>query len=326
MLVSVLIPARNEEKNIGAILQDLSRQDYQNVEIIVFNDQSADGTAGIVKALSESDSRIRLTNSPGLPGGWLGKNFACHSLAMQAKGKYLLFLDADVRIGKDMIGNGVAWAQKHHLGLLSVFPEQIILTPGEWMTVPNMNAILLSLLPLVLVRTSRYSSLAAANGQFMLFEAEAYRKTLPHEKMKSSRVEDIEIARYFKKGKIPIACLAAEHQVQCRMYGSFREAVNGFAKNVICFFGNSYLLAILYWLVTSFGFLAIWLFWSVSMLPYYFLVVLTTRIIITLISRQPFFKSLLYLPLMQVSLGLFIFSAINVKFSGIYLWKGRNIS
>jgi glycosyltransferase involved in cell wall biosynthesis len=324
--VSVLIPARNEENNIGAILRDLSLQNYRDIEIIVFNDQSDDGTAEIVAAFSKTDSRIRLAGSDGLPEGWLGKNHACHSLARMASGKYLLFLDADVRIGGEMIGRAVSFARYYNLGLLSIFPMQIILSPGEWMTVPNMNSILLSLLPLILVRTSRFSSLAAANGQFMLFNADTYRKHLPHEKMKSCRVEDIEIARYFKKMRIPTACLASENQVKCRMYSSFGEAVNGFSKNVVCFFGNSFLLAILFWLIIGFGFLAIWFIWSVTILPVYFLMVLATRIIIAGISGQSRMKTLFYLIPMQVSLGLFIFKAIIHKFTGVYQWKGRNIS
>jgi glycosyltransferase involved in cell wall biosynthesis len=325
-LVSVLIPARNEEKNIGVLLRDLTLQDYQNIEIIVFNDQSDDRTAEIVTAFSKMDDRVRLAESNGLPEGWLGKNHACHMLARQATGKYLLYLDADVRMGNEMIGQAVAFAGKYNLGLLSIFPMQIILSPGEWMTVPNMNCILLSLLPLILVRKSRFSSLAAANGQFMLFDAAIYREYFPHEKMKSSKVEDIEIARYYKREKIPVACLASEHQVSCRMYTSFREAVNGFAKNVTCFFGNSYLLAILFWLMTSFGFLAIWFFWSVFMLPFYLLAILAIRIIVAKISGQHVIKSLLYLIPMQVSLGLFIFKAVIHKFTGIHQWKGRNIS
>ena len=95
-LVSVLIPARNEANNIGNLLNDLVNQDYKNIEVIVFNDQSEDKTAEIVTEYTIRDSRISMISSAGLPDGWLGKNFACHSLAEQANGKYLLFLDADV--------------------------------------------------------------------------------------------------------------------------------------------------------------------------------------------------------------------------------------
>ncbi len=80
-LVSVLIPARNEEQNIGSLLEDLVNQDYEHLEIVVYNDQSEDKTAQIVDEYSKRDSRIRMIGSGMLPGGWLGKNFACHSLA-----------------------------------------------------------------------------------------------------------------------------------------------------------------------------------------------------------------------------------------------------
>src|SRR5690606_28081384 len=137
-----------------------------------------------------------------LPKGWLGKNNACHNLAQHAKGKYLLFLDADVRVGDSIIKNTVSFTKKHKLGLLSIFPMQIMETLGEQSTVPNMNYILLSLLPLLLVRNTNFSSLAAANGQFMHFHAEIYPQTLPHQRMKNSKVEDIKIARFYKKNSI----------------------------------------------------------------------------------------------------------------------------
>jgi len=102
VLVSVLIPARNEEENIGTLLDDLINQEYRNIEVVVFNDQSEDRTAEIVTEYTIRDKRISLLNSGGLPEGWLGKNFACHSLSGKAHGKYMLFLDADVRPEKLM--------------------------------------------------------------------------------------------------------------------------------------------------------------------------------------------------------------------------------
>ncbi|HKJ79983.1 MAG TPA: glycosyltransferase family A protein, partial [Prolixibacteraceae bacterium] len=96
-LVSVLIPARNEGQSIGCLLSDLLNQNYKHLEIWVFDDDSADDTAQIVTEFAQKDDRIKLLQSTKLPEGWLGKNFACHSLAQKAKGKWFLFLDADVR-------------------------------------------------------------------------------------------------------------------------------------------------------------------------------------------------------------------------------------
>ena len=170
-MISVLIPVRNEEQNIMKLLKDMSAQDYHNYEVLVFDDQSIDSTAKIITAYMQRDKKVRLIESKGLPNGWMGKNHACHSLAMEAKGDYLLFLDADVRIKRNMIGKTVNFAHKHDLNLVSFFPKQIIESVGEYASVPIMNYILLTLLPLIFVRKISFPSIAAANGQYMFFDA-----------------------------------------------------------------------------------------------------------------------------------------------------------
>ena len=324
-MVSVLIPARNEEKNIANILQDLVIQEYSDIEIIVFDDLSEDKTREIVKGLSEADNRIRLVCSEGLPEGWLGKNHACHSLSKYAKGDYLMFLDADVRIGNNTIGKAVAFSKKHGLALISIFPKQVIGSCGERAAVPNMNYILLSLLPLILVRKSHFTSLSAANGQFMFFRADVYNRLQPHLLMKDNKVEDISIARYLKKEDHRIACLVGDDNINCRMYSGFPDAVEGFSRNVIAFFGNSYFLAVLFWLVTSFGFLPVWFFLSREIFMAYITAYLLTRIFISLASRQNIIDHLGYIVPLQISMGIFIVKAFTNKFFRKYQWKGRRI-
>jgi glycosyltransferase involved in cell wall biosynthesis len=325
-LVSLLIPARNEERNIANILNDLLGQKYDKIEIIVFDDMSDDHTAEIVSRFSKTDHRVKLISSTGLPDGWHGKNFACHSLSQQARGDYLLFLDADVRAGNDLIGNALRYAEKHKLGLFSVFPKQLMFSRGEWSTVPAMNYILLTLLPLLLVRFSRFSSLAAANGQFMLFRADAYREYLPHQKFRSSRFEDIETARYFKRKRIRTACLAGNDSVRCRMYQGFEDAVNGFSKNVTGFFGNSFILAVLFWLVTTFGFLVVIFTTPAHILLLYLALAISARIMVSVTSGQNILKNLVFMIPQQIALGLFIYRAFTNQLKKQYEWKGRNIS
>jgi cellulose synthase/poly-beta-1,6-N-acetylglucosamine synthase-like glycosyltransferase len=325
-LVSVLIPARNEEKNISVILNDVINQDYKNIEIIVFNDQSDDKTPEIVNKFALQDKRIKLINSDGLPDGWLGKNYACYNLSKHATGDYFLFLDADVRIKNDIITNSVFYLKKHNLGLVSIFPKQLMKGFGEKITVPVMNFILLTLLPLILVRISKKPSLAAANGQFMFFNAEIYNKMQPHEKMKNNKVEDIAIARYYKNNKIPVDCLVGDETIMCRMYNSFSEAVNGFSKNVIAFFGNSFFLALIFWITTTFGFLFILLAFPVKVFILYLMLLLLIRVIISIISHQNIINNLMFIVLQQASFGLFIYKAFMNKIMNKYLWKGRPVS
>lgn len=325
-LISVLIPVRNEEKNIANILTDLHNQDYQNIEILIFNDQSTDGTEKILEQFSLKDKRIKVFHSEGLPKGWFGKNHACHSLAKKANGKYFLFLDADVRINGKIISQTISLSEKYQLGLLSIFPKQKMQTLGEQITVPVMNFVLLTLLPLILVRKTNFPSLSAANGQFMLFNAETYKKTTPHEKMKSSKVEDIETARYYKQNKIKVACLVGNENISCRMYPSFTDAIEGFSKNVIMFFGNSFALAIFFWLITTFGFVVVFFSFSTTIFLIYLVALALRRTLVSVASKQPALQNLWLIIPQQIALGIFIMKALTNKFKKQFTWKGRNIS
>lgn len=322
-LVSVLIPARNEENNIRNILDDLKHQDYRNIEILVYDDHSDDHTAEEVTEIGKYDTRITLVTSEELPQGWLGKNHACHILAGKASGRYLLFLDADVRIGRKLIGQMLAFSRRNATSLVSIFPKQIIVTCGEWITVPVMNFILLSLLPLILVRKAGQPSLSAANGQFMLFGADDYRRTEPHRLMKNKRAEDIAIAQYFKRQRLKVACLAGNDEIRCRMYTGFRDAANGFSKNVTAFFGNSFILATLFWMATTVGFIPILLAFPPAVFYFYIAVIVVTRIVISLTSRQNIVLNLIFMIPLQASLGVIIFKAFTNHYFGTFEWKGR---
>ncbi|MDD4823541.1 MAG: glycosyltransferase family 2 protein [Bacteroidales bacterium] len=324
-LVSVLIPARNEENNIAGLLSDLLRQEYPNIEIIVFNDLSTDRTEEIVRQMAQTDTRIRLVNSEGLPVGWLGKNYACHCLSLMAKGEYFLFLDADVRLKDGIIGRSVALADQYKTGLLSIFPKQKMGSVGEYLTVPIMNYILLTLLPLVLVRKSAFSSMAAANGQFMLFKRERYLEIMPHELFKNNRVEDIEIARYLKRKKIPVVCSVGDDTITCRMYHGFQEAVNGFSKNVIGFFGNSVFAALLFWIVTTFGFLVVWSELSTVLCCLFLFLIVATRVAVSAVSKQSILLNVLLLAVQQLMLGWLIYKAVVHRYNRQLKWKGRSV-
>jgi hypothetical protein len=198
-------------------------------------------------------------------------------------------------------------------------------TAGEQITVPNMNFSLLSQLPLALVLRSGFASLSAANGQFMFFKADTYKDKQPHLYFKQAKVEDIETARYFKKNKIRIACLTGNDAVACRMYSGYKDAVNGFSKNVVMFFGNSFPLAIAFWLFTTFGLAFIAVCGSIWLVMLYLILVILTRIFISIVSRQSVILNLIYLVPQQFSMGEFIYRAITNSLKKQYQWKGRNI-
>jgi glycosyltransferase involved in cell wall biosynthesis len=323
--VSVLIPARNEEKNISSLLDDLLAHDYNNLEIIVYDDLSTDKTLDILENYSGKDPRVRVLVGKPLPEGWLGKNHACHNLALEGSGEYLLFLDADVSIQKGLVASAIAHSQKHNLALFSIFPVQRMLTLAEKLTVPLMNWILVSLLPLILTRISRRVSLSAANGQFMLFRAETYRKELFHQRFKSQKVEDILIFRDMKKRGYKVHTVLGNNMITCRMYDSWNGAVQGFSKNVFEFFGGSRVVAFLFGIITTFGFVAVALALPFIYLVLYFAMVILLRAIVSAISRQNVFFNSLTAPLQQMAFLYVVIKAMILQKKKATLWKGRNV-
>lgn len=324
--VSILIPARNEESNLKLLLSDISHLSYLNCEVLVYDDCSTDNTSLVVKNYISTNKAIRLIDGESLPKRWLGKNFACYNLALQATGTYLLFLDADVRIGSNLIERVLSTMQKQNLKLLSVFPKQIIDNKGTWQVVPLMNWILLSLLPLILVRLSGWTSFAAANGQFMLFETNTYRQLDPHKEFRLSKVEDIDICRYYKKKKMRVATLLGDNDIQCKMYNSKNESIEGFAKNVFAFFGNSIVATILFALVTSISPLFLFLFINTEPTLFYIAMVILIRICVSLTSKQSPLKNLRYMLAQHYAFLRIIYQALVHRKNKSLEWKGRKIN
>lgn len=324
--ISILIPARNEAANLPYLLKDLLSLPEQPLEILICDDHSTDTTFPLAHNLSVYHSHIRVFKSLPLPAGWQGKNFACYQLARKAKGRYLLFLDADVRIQGDEISATVARMQMQNLSLLSVFPRQIMLSAGEKATVPLMTYILLTLLPLPLVYAAPHqSALSAANGQYMLFETETYRRLQPHRKVSSEVAEDIAISRYYKNEGRCVACLTGLTGIACRMYHSHEEAVRGFARNIAAFFGGSLILAVLFGLLTAFGWIPVLIYLSWTGLIAYLLLQLSIRIFVSLSCQQSVTGNLLWAFPQQINMLLILLQAFHDRCKKYQEWKGRNI-
>ena len=322
-LVSVLIPARNEEDNIGNLLVDLTAQDYPETEILVYDDLSEDRTAHVVEAFMRQHPKIQLLRGKQLPEGWLGKNHACHHLAGKARGHYLLFIDADVRLHRSAISSAVQYLETHKLDALSLFPTQIMHTVGEQSLVPLMDWVLLTLLPLRLVEKSPFPSLAAANGQFFLHRAAQYHKFRWHQKFKAHRVEDVAIARALKKNKLPMATLLGNHWVSCRMYKGYYEALKGFSKNFPFFFGNNQAIRYVFILVSSFGWILPMVSWSWYLWIPLLVALLMQHCLLARLTCQSCHRAILFTPLRQISLlHLAFYIAFTASRRGLE-WKGR---
>lgn len=323
--VSILIPARNEEANIGALLRQLSTLTYHNHEIIVYDDYSTDKTEDIVKYWAVQNGKITLINGTVLPRGWLGKNYACHQLSQVAKGEVLLFLDADVSVGKNLITRSVTYFEKHELHLLSIFPKQMMKSFGEKVSVPLLNWILLSLLPLFLLRRLKHDVFSAANGQFMMFDAITYHTIWPHEKYKSHGVEDMAIMRLFKRKGLAGDIRLGDDDISCRMYDGMKMAIDGFTKNIFQFFGASKLVTIYFAFITTMAPFILYYKLGIWWVIVYMIGTLSIRVFVSLASQQSVVLNLvLALPQHMVFLTIIVKGLITNKKKKL-LWKGRNI-
>ncbi|MDF2689580.1 MAG: glycosyl transferase [Microvirga sp.] len=231
VLVSILIPARNEAKNIGPALDAALSSVGVPVEILVMDDGSTDATPEIVRAYAARDERVRLLTAPSLEEGWTGKVHACHHLSEAARGTHFLFVDADVRLGPHAAARLAGHAQETHASLVSAVPRQITRTLGELLTVPTINLLLLGYLPMGFMRLSRDPGLGAACGQLMLVEREAYRAIGGHAAIRTRIHDGIQLARLFRRKGFMTDLAPGDHLASCRMYTRFDEAWNGFAKN-----------------------------------------------------------------------------------------------
>lgn len=229
-LISILIPARDEEKNIGRCLRSLVKQDYQNVEILVLDDNSDDNTGSIVNEWSKKDKRIKLIIGRPLIRGWKGKSYACHQLSVRAKGKYLIFTDADTLHFPDSISSSLAALCINKLDALSVFPRQIMVTTHERMAVIFINLAVLALMSIAFIRKTRSPKLCIANGQFMLFKRKVYDSIGGHRNIKKDIVEDVAISKQVKKCGFKFMIFDGRRNIHCRMYDGFNEVVRGFSK------------------------------------------------------------------------------------------------
>lgn len=335
--VSVLIPARNEERNIGRCVASLLSQDYDRFELVVLNDGSTDRTGEILKkhAAEVPEGRMRIMQGKPLPEGWHGKAWACDQLGREAKGEILLFTDADTVHMPGSIGRSVAALRQNGGDMLSLTPRQEMESFWEKLVVPLMYFVLFCYLPLRLITTNASTAFCFANGQFIMFTRRMYRLINGHQSVKNDLVEDVWLCKSVKKAGGNVVIYNGIDAVQCRMYRNLGEIWEGFSKNLFAGLGyNTLGLSLLLCMTTA-----------VYILPYFFLykaltaqvfslplfwipllqifVALMSRVLLAVRFCQPVTHALLHVISQIMLLGIAANSYYLVRFGKGSQWKGR---
>jgi len=239
-LVSVIVPARNEEVSLGACLESLVTQTGVCFEIIVVDDGSTDGT----RRIAESFPSVRVIDAPPLPAGWSGKNNAVAAGAVKARGQWLLFTDADTVHLPGSLSRSLTEAQQNQAALLSYSPQQEVHGILEQAVMPVIFAELAATYRPSRVSNPR-SSAAAANGQYLLVSREAYEAVGGHAAIAVSLLEDVALARNVKQSGRKIFFRYGADAVRTRMYRSFAQLREGWTKNLVLLFASPLRLAML---------------------------------------------------------------------------------
>lgn len=231
--VSVLVPCRDEERNVDAMLEAWSRVEYADWELVVLDDGSTDRTPELLSAWTKRNPRLATLRGSRPPDGWTGKNWACQQLARAAGGEILVFADADVLPRPEALESTVAVFERERADAVSGFGRQRTRGWAEIAVVPLVMELPLSaFLPMRLAVQRPEPALAAAVGQWFAFRRGAYDAIGGHASVASRIVEDVALARAAKRRGMRLVPAVAHEVLDVEMYRGLRETWRGFSKNI----------------------------------------------------------------------------------------------
>ncbi len=328
--LSILIPARNEESNIGTCIKHALDSGKPVEEILIYDDHSDDATPEIVQEWASRDPRVRLIEPVPLPDDWYGKPFACAKLAEQARGDWLLFIDADTRLTASATDAILQTAQKRNVSFLACWPKVVCVSFWEKTLMPMLNFAVFTLFPACVAEWDNRPSLGIAHGACILVRRLQYERLGGHRCVKQEIFEDTALARAWRKHGEQSLCLDGQNVAHVRMYKSFGEIWFGFQKN----FYPAFRQEVNFWLFLCFH---TWCF----LLPFVLLIlprtafvnlstsiaasvlVFTMRLVMAFRFHYPLWSCLLHPFTQTLFLALGVSSWWKCHYGSGVVWKGR---
>ena len=337
--VSVLVPARNEAAAIEPCVRAILASRDVELEVVVLDDASTDGTDAIVRQLAEQDARVRLIRGRPLPSGWCGKQHACAQLAEAATHETWVFLDTDVLLSTDAVRRCVAFLDASQASLVSGFPRQMTGSFLEWLLLPLIHFVLLGFLPIARSRMDNSPGLAAGCGQLFITRRGDYLRAGGHTAIRASLHDGIKLPRAFRRAGLRTDIFDATDIASCRMYTRSLDVWKGLSKNATEGIGSpativpfTILLAggqMLPWVLVAWGLATGWQGWPAWTVAAALVAVALSslpRILAAGRFRQSFASVLAH------PLGVLVFLAIQWVALGRRLlglqtsWRGRSLA
>lgn len=239
--VSVIIPVRDEEKNIRQCLESLLQQDYPHFEVIVVNDRSSDRTSLVVEQFTREDTRIIMVEGKKLEKGWLGKSHAIHQGVQVAHGEWLLFVDADTWLHPKSLSAAVDYVLRGSVDMLSLYPHFVCMTLWEKVLQPAVGRMILTRGATWLVnsRWRIFRIFYMAIGQFILIQKSVYKAVGGHEAIRTRVTEDVELAKIVKHAGYTLHFIYGIEVLHTRMYRTFSGLWRGWSRSCYPAMGNN---------------------------------------------------------------------------------------
>ena len=233
-MLSIIVPARDEERSIEACVSSLLAQEWLDFEVIVVDDRSTDATPHILERLARADGRLRVVRGEPLPEGWIGKPWALAQGERHARGAWLLFTDADSTHASRGAASMLWLVTQAGVDAASIATHQEVATFWERAVLPSILGMIMYVAgPLSAINDPARVDHALANGQYILVSRIAYDALGGHAALRGEIVEDVAFARRLKRdGRFRYLLVGGRHIASVRMYHSLDEIWSGFTKNV----------------------------------------------------------------------------------------------
>jgi len=240
LLISIIIPARNEARCIARCLDGVLNQHYPNYEVIVIDDHSTDATPHILAQYAAQYPHLRVLSGTGLPAGWTGKAWACQQGAQAACGEWLVFLDADTAAQPKLLLALLEYATTHGRDVVSVFPFLELGSFWERLLLPPFRAMIYATYPFQRVAADdAHAQEVMANGQCILVRQQCYATIGGHAAVRAAVLEDVWLARHLHDAGAHVAVVLGCTAVRVRMYTSRSEVFEGLTKNACAGFRSA---------------------------------------------------------------------------------------